>query len=149
MNGEHGAFTVDSEQATVDFGARLARDVVRPGMLVTLSGELGAGKTVLARAILQGLGATDVVNSPTFNLVQSYPVASGGAAHHFDLYRLESAAELEGIGFRDYLDGAAVVLVEWPQRAAGFLPPADVAVTLATVPGDAHARGLTLSVAPR
>lgn len=118
-------------------------------MLVTLRGELGAGKTVLARAILQGLGAADVVNSPTFNLVQTYPVAGGGVAHHFDLYRLESAAELEGIGFRDYLDGAAVVLVEWPQRAAGFLPPADVAVTLATVPDDAQARALTCSVAPR
>lgn len=116
-------------------------------MLVTLRGELGAGKTVLARAVLQGLGATDVVNSPTFNLVQTYPVAGGGVAHHFDLYRLESAAELEGIGFRDYLDGAAVVLVEWPERAAALLPPADVAVTLAAVPGDAHARAVTLNVA--
>ncbi len=94
-------------------GARLA-SVLRAGDVIALSGELGAGKTTLARAILEGLGHAGEVPSPTFTLVQTYPDLPVPVAHA-DLYRLELPAEAEALGLDDWLhDGA--LLVEWPER---------------------------------
>src|SRR3989442_10751869 len=99
-------------------GARIAI-ALRLGDTVALAGDLGAGKTTLARAILRALGVRDEVPSPTFTLVQSYDTSPRIA--HFDLYRLKSAREMEELGFEDALtDGA--VLVEWPERAPEVLP---------------------------
>ena len=94
-------------------GARLA-SVLRPGDVIALSGELGAGKTTLARAILDGLGHVGEVPSPTFTLVQTYPDLSPPVAHA-DLYRLETAAEAEPLALDDWLH-EGTLLLEWPGR---------------------------------
>jgi tRNA threonylcarbamoyl adenosine modification protein YjeE len=115
---------------------RLAIDIANslmPGDLVTLSGDLGAGKTAFARALIRYLAGDETIEvpSPTFTLVQQYDLPQFSLIHA-DLYRLSGPAELAELGFDDLPEGA-VVLVEWPDRAAGFLPPdrLDVALTLA------------------
>lgn len=107
---------IASEADTLATGARIAA-VLRPGDVVALSGELGAGKTTLARGILAGLGHTGEVPSPTFTIVQSYESPSVRLpVWHCDLYRIESPAELDELGLDDVLaDG--VLIVEWPERA--------------------------------
>ncbi len=101
-------------------GARLA-SVLRPGDVIALSGELGAGKTTLPRAILEGLGHAGEVPSPTFTLVQTYPDLPVPVAHA-DLYRLETPAEAEALGLDDWLrDGA--LLIEWPERLGDTIWP--------------------------
>ncbi len=97
--------------------------------LVYLTGELGAGKTTLARGILRGLGYQDKVRSPTYSLVEPYSVPQG-TVYHLDLYRLDDPEELEWLGLRDMLEGPALLLVEWPQRGTGQLPAADLEVTI-------------------
>jgi tRNA threonylcarbamoyl adenosine modification protein YjeE len=112
--------------ATARLGAAIAGGL-GAGDAVALWGDLGAGKTTLARAILAALGVTEDVPSPTFTLVQSYDTEP--PVSHYDLYRLKSARELEELGFDDtLLDGA--VLVEWPERAPEALPPEALHVRL-------------------
>ena len=103
--------------------------------VVAFDGEMGAGKTTLIRALVSRLGAdgSDSANSPSFAIANDYgPAADGRNVFHFDLYRLESAAEAMDIGFEDYLDGDNICLVEWPDRAEELLPPDTmrVAITL-------------------
>jgi tRNA threonylcarbamoyladenosine biosynthesis protein TsaE len=110
-----------NESATADFARALA-PCLRPGDVVALSGDLGAGKTAFARALIRALtDAGEDVPSPTFTLVQIYD-APAGALYHFDLYRIESAEELVEIGWDEALDDG-IVLVEWPDRAGKLLPP--------------------------
>lgn len=109
-------------------GAELARQVA-PGTLLFLHGNLGAGKTTLVRGFLRALGHSGAVRSPTYALVESYQLA-GRHYHHFDLYRLGDPEELEFLGIRDYLDGTATLLVEWPERAGDLLPPPDLRVLI-------------------
>ena len=112
--------------ATARLGAAIAGGL-QPGDAVALWGDLGAGKTTLARAILQALGVREDVPSPTFTLVQSY--ATLPPVSHYDLYRLKTAREMQELGFEDALaDGA--VLVEWPERAPEALPPEALHVRL-------------------
>ncbi len=101
------------ESATTELGARIA-GALGTGDLIALSGDLGAGKTTLARAILRSLGVAEDVPSPTFTLVQRYR-AQKLAVSHFDLYRLESVSELNELGLDDALDEGAV-LIEWPEN---------------------------------
>jgi tRNA threonylcarbamoyladenosine biosynthesis protein TsaE len=114
--------------ATGALAARIAAGL-RKGDCVALQGPLGAGKTTLARAVLRALGVREQVPSPTFTLVQSYETGQG-TAYHFDLYRVEDTRELEELGFEDALD-QGIVLVEWPERAQGWLPENALNVTLA------------------
>lgn len=115
--------------ATEAFGARLAACCRRGGLLVFLCGELGAGKTTLVRGLLRALGYKGTVKSPTYTLVESYRLPAL-VVHHLDLYRLASADELEWLGLRDLLVEDAACLIEWPERGAGVLPPADLELTL-------------------
>jgi len=113
-----GDFPLPGLDATARLGAGIARGL-RRGDAVALWGDLGAGKTTLARAILRALGVVEDVPSPTFTLVQSYPTLPPVA--HFDLYRLKGAREMEELGFDDALAEGAI-LVEWPERAPEALP---------------------------
>jgi tRNA threonylcarbamoyladenosine biosynthesis protein TsaE len=117
---------------TEELGVALARgcrwDEAEP-RLIYLSGELGAGKTTLAAALLQTLGVDEIVRSPSYALIETY-AARAGEAVHIDLYRLHGSEELQQLGVRDYLNGNTLLLIEWPERAGGALPPADLEVRL-------------------
>lgn len=102
------------------WGERLGRAAVAP-LVIAISGELGAGKTTLAQAICRGAGVRDFVTSPTFALVQRYE-GSRAPVYHIDLYRLAGARELTNLGWDDVLRDDALVLVEWPERADGYIP---------------------------
>lgn len=118
------------------WGRALGAALPRP-TVITLEGDLGAGKTTLARALCAGLGVVDLaaVTSPTFALVQQYD-APGGAVVHADLYRLRSDAELDALGWDEIVHTAAVLLIEWPERAVSSLPPHRIAITLSHDPLD-------------
>jgi tRNA threonylcarbamoyladenosine biosynthesis protein TsaE len=116
------------EAATQALGRSLAPELA-PGMVVWLEGELGAGKTTLVRALLQALGYSGPVKSPTYTLVELY-VVSRIYLHHFDFYRFTNPQEFLDAGLDEYFRDDAVCLVEWPDRAAGFVPPADLVVRL-------------------
>ena len=117
-----------TERDTLALGAQLAAGL-RPGMVIYLIGALGCGKTTFARGILGGLGHAGKVRSPTFTLVELYKF-SKLYLYHFDFYRFEDPRELDDAGFREYFNAASVCLVEWPEKAAGHLPAADVTVAL-------------------
>lgn len=120
------------EAATADLAAKLAK-ALRPGLVVFLRGELGAGKTTLVRALLQALGYAGRVKSPTYTLVEHYE-ASGLHLRHFDLYRFHDPEEWEGAGFREEFNGSNVCLIEWPEKAQGLLPQEDIAVMFEILP---------------
>jgi tRNA threonylcarbamoyladenosine biosynthesis protein TsaE len=135
-NGQSGeerliSMQLEDAEATNALGAALARTRPDRGVL-HLRGDLGAGKSTLARALLRTLGVTGAIRSPTYTLVERYPLPLGGEAWHLDLYRIGDAGELEFLG----LDGdeATLWLVEWPERGSGALPTADLRVEL-TVAG--------------
>jgi len=117
------------EGATLALGAALAPGL-EPGMVVFLSGELGAGKTTVVRGALRALGFAGRVKSPSYTLVELYTI-SRLHLHHFDFYRFHDPREWTEAGFRDSFNGRTVSLVEWPEKAAGHLPPPDVEISLA------------------
>lgn len=101
--------------------------VLKPSVTIFLNGNLGAGKTTLVRGILHGLGYQYAVKSPTYNLVEIYKI-SKLYLYHFDFYRFNDPYEWEDAGFRDYFNANSVCLVEWPEKAAGLLPAADLQI---------------------
>jgi tRNA threonylcarbamoyladenosine biosynthesis protein TsaE len=116
------------ESATRALGARLA-GALRAGMSIYLCGELGAGKTTLARGLIQALGHEGKVKSPTYSLVELYTVSSLHL-YHFDFYRFDDPKAWQESGFREHFNDASVCLVEWPERAGAALPQPDVRITL-------------------
>lgn len=110
-----------SEICMLKFGVALAQQLTAND-LVFLEGALGAGKTTLTRGILQGLGHQGAVKSPTYTLVEPYHLVSGLTVFHFDLYRISAPNALLDIGFEEYLDERALLLIEWPEKAGALLP---------------------------
>lgn len=126
------AYRTDSEEETLALGERLARELP-PKQVVLLIGQLGAGKTTLAKGIVKGLGAAtpEEVSSPTFTLIHEY--GRDGRVYHVDLYRLEEPRELATLGLEDLFERQAVVLIEWGERFPRILPAArtEIRITVA------------------
>jgi tRNA threonylcarbamoyladenosine biosynthesis protein TsaE len=121
-------FDLPDEAATLAAGAALGA-ALRPGMVVWLQGDLGAGKTTMVRALLRSLGHQGPVKSPTYSLVEVY-VISSLYLYHFDFYRFESPEEFLDAGMDEYFRDDAACLVEWPERAQGCVPPPDLCLVL-------------------
>lgn len=133
-NAARGRIAVTRDEL-VAWGEAFGR-AARPPLVVTLAGELGAGKTTLAQAICRGFGVTEEVTSPTYALVHEYH-GRAGRVLHLDLYRLKSADDLTNIGWDDVLAARdALILVEWPERAGAALPADHVPIDLEYTPGD-------------
>ena len=122
---------LENEAATVAYAQKLAKEI-KPGQTIALSGELGAGKSFLARALMRALGVTDeALPSPTFALIQTYDGKDCQVAH-MDWYRLDDAGEIEMLGVRDYFEAPWITLIEWPERAPSILPPDTIHIELKT-----------------
>ena len=119
------------EDAMVALGMRFGQvlSATAPGVTVFLQGDLGMGKTTFTRGIMRHFGHQGATKSPTYTLVEPYQFKQQ-KVHHFDLYRLGHPEELEYLGIRDYFDGSAINLIEWPDKGRGFLPTADVVLTI-------------------
>jgi len=117
-----------TEAELVALGRQLA-PVLADVCLIGFSGDLGAGKTTLVRGLLQALGHEGAVTSPTFTIVEPYTLGPR-SIFHFDLYRLQDPQELEDIGWREYFQPGRLCLVEWPEKAHGLLPVADIDVMI-------------------
>ncbi len=128
LYGDSCGLSLSDEAATLALGAQIAR-LLRAGMTVYLEGDLGAGKTTLVRGTLRALGYNGRVKSPTYTLTEIYSLP-GFELYHFDLYRMHDPREWLDAGFREVADGQTVSLVEWPEKAAGLLPPADLRILL-------------------
>ncbi len=133
-------FILPTEQDMLDFGLPLAARMADGGV-VYLSGDLGVGKTTLVRGLLRAMGHQGRVKSPSYGLIESYEV-DGLEVHHLDLYRLGDAEEIEYLGIADLLDGRSLLLVEWAEKGAGFLPPATLQIRIEDLPD--QSRRLTL-----
>lgn len=133
------ALFLKDEAATLAFGRQFSQALVSP-LMVYLEGELGAGKTTFVRGVLRGLGFEGRVKSPTYTLLEQYPLHEMEICH-VDLYRLKTPEELNDLGLRDYFD-SSVFLVEWPERADAYLVPADIRIEFAL---EKEGRRLTLT----
>lgn len=127
-----------SEEEMCRWGAELGA-ACSPPIVISLSGELGAGKTTLAQSICAGYGVTEPVTSPTYALVHRYE-ASRSPVFHIDLYRLDKESDLTNIGWDDILTERALVIVEWPERAGNRMPDDHLHIDLQYAKGDESRR---------
>jgi tRNA threonylcarbamoyladenosine biosynthesis protein TsaE len=134
-------FVSHSPEQTKRLGVRLG-ELLKPGDLICLAGDLGSGKTTLAQGIARGWGSLDPVTSPTFLMINEYRRADSARLYHFDAYRLSGSAEAILIGLEELLDGLHPVMVEWPERVAEVLTPLRLWISLRWV--DDLRRGLYL-----
>jgi len=122
----------------VQWGESFGR-AATPPLVVALAGDLGAGKTTLAQAFCAGYGVTEPVTSPTFAIVHRYE-APRSPVYHLDLYRLDTPSELVNIGWDEIVMSHALVIVEWPERAGGLIPPDHVPIDLEHAADDPERR---------
>ena len=134
------SFETHSEDETIELGRKIARELPKKAV-VLLIGNLGAGKTTLAKGILSGLGVAepDDVTSPTFTLIHEY---GGGRAYHIDLYRLDTPQQVAMLGLEEILDREAVVLLEWGERFPDLFPSGKIEIQLKAL--SASTRQITL-----
>lgn len=116
-------FNLESLNATENLATRIAQVIV-PNFIVSLNGNLGAGKTTLTRAILRAIGVTGSIKSPTFTLVEPYQLESY-TVYHFDLYRFSDPEEWFEAGFDEYFNEPQISFIEWAEKAEGLIPPID------------------------
>ncbi len=138
-NDSRTTLNLADERATLALAQRLAVQL-KPGMVIYLLGDLGAGKTTLVRGLLNALGHTGRVKSPTYTLLEPYH-AAGLDLRHFDLYRMHDESEWEAAGFRDEFDGHNIFFIEWPEKARGLIPQADLEISFVIL---AHGREVAL-----
>ena len=133
-----GSFEVGSVEETWALARRLAAEL-RPGDVVCLEGDLGAGKTTFTQGLAAALGVEGRVTSPTFCIVQEH---RGGDAYlvHMDLYRLQGEDDVLAIGWEDYLAAGAIIVVEWPERAGGLIPADARHIVFTHLDGDERRR---------
>lgn len=110
--------------------------------ILLLKGDLGSGKTTFARKLLGQLGITDEISSPTFNLVNVYPLKNGKELYHFDLYRIRHPEELEEIGFFEYLESGNTCLIEWPEIAEAYIADPHLLLSISYI-GDSRSYSLS------
>jgi tRNA threonylcarbamoyladenosine biosynthesis protein TsaE len=125
------------EHACQSFAQTLAKQPLLRHALLCLHGNLGSGKTTFTRYLLQALGVTGRIKSPTYAVVESYEVAGANdvlMVWHFDFYRFKDPNEWEDAGFRDIFAGSGLKICEWPDKAAGFLPQADLDISITINP---------------
>ena len=146
MSTSSATLVLPDAASTEAAGARLA-PALRGGMVIAISGELGAGKTTLVRGCLRALGWSGPVKSPTYMLVEQYPLSSL-YFFHFDFYRFADPREWETAGLADCFRDDSICVVEWPERVAGLLPPPDLELTLSH-PDDPEHGGRRLALASR
>ncbi len=108
---------------SIDTAAKQLVETFGDHTKVAFSGEMGAGKTTLIQAVCRQLGVHDIVNSPTFALINEYFTDSGDSVYHFDLYRINDISEMYDMGYEDYFFSDAYCFIEWPEKAADLLPP--------------------------
>lgn len=149
VESDNGGVTVraESEQETTALAAQLAPSL-RPGTIVFLTGPLGSGKSVFARALIRALAADPAMDvpSPTFTLVQTYDTPAG-LVWHYDLYRIENSDEIYELGWEDAQSGG-IVIVEWPDRLGPHAPENPVIVSMSCVPGSPQTRLIEFAPAP-
>ena len=109
-----------------------------PNALIELHGPLGAGKTTFVRLLLRALGVQGRIKSPSYAVMESYELPGGNTASHFDFYRFGDPREWEDAGFRDVFAAPGLKLCEWPEKAAGQLPPADLQLFIELMPDDSR-----------
>ena len=135
---------LNSEAETLDFAKQFSTRL-KPGDVVALSGDLGAGKSVLARAVMRALGVEDkALPSPTYTIIQEYEAKACKVAH-MDWYRLEGADELEAIGVSEYFQKPWICLIEWPERAGQLLTDETIRIKMQCIDGSPEARLIELS----
>jgi tRNA threonylcarbamoyladenosine biosynthesis protein TsaE len=140
MTETYSTQILKDEAATTHAASVLAK-ALRPGQVIYLHGDLGAGKTTLVRGILHALGHSGKVKSPTYTIVEPYNLPIG-SCYHFDLYRFQDPEEWEAAGFRDYFNAESICMVEWPENAGALLPIADIEIKFDILP---HGRVLHIT----
>lgn len=132
LNDRNLEFVSHSPEQTRRLGVRLG-ELLKPGDLICLAGDLGSGKTTFAQGIARGWGALDAVTSPTFVLLNQYRRADSASMYHFDAFRLQDSAEALDLGLMEVFDGGGPLLVEWPERIASILPDERLWIALSWV----------------